>query len=84
MYIFIYRRAVEAITHLYIHIPSDKGIKTKASLFSPPKIRSDASFNQSEEAVDLLMNAGPSHECIFLIDFILYLYRSGWSVLVRR
>eukprot|EP00596_Hydrurales_sp_CCMP1899_P008498 CAMPEP_0119053484 /NCGR_PEP_ID=MMETSP1177-20130426/74460_1 /TAXON_ID=2985 /ORGANISM="Ochromonas sp, Strain CCMP1899" /LENGTH=677 /DNA_ID=CAMNT_0007033453 /DNA_START=772 /DNA_END=2802 /DNA_ORIENTATION=- len=36
----------------------DKGIKTKASLFSPPKIRSDASFNQSEEAVDLLMNAG--------------------------
>jgi hypothetical protein len=26
----------------------------------------------------------PSHEYIFLIDFILYLCRSGWSVLVWR
>jgi hypothetical protein len=26
----------------------------------------------------------PSHEYVFLIDLILYLYRSGWSVLVWR
>jgi hypothetical protein len=26
----------------------------------------------------------PSHEYIFLIDFILYLCRSGWTVLVWR
>jgi hypothetical protein len=30
------------------------------------------------------LNNVPSHESIFLIDFILYLCRSGWFVLVWR
>jgi hypothetical protein len=53
----ILRRRATAL--LNSNIPSDKGIKTKASrYFSPPNIRSDESYNQSEEAVDILLDAG--------------------------
>jgi hypothetical protein len=50
-----------------------------------------AFFNENPEGLILLGSMFcficyifPSHEFIFLIDFILYSCRSGWSVLVSR
>jgi hypothetical protein len=48
---------------------------------------SENNWNSLTDNTDLNILKGdifPSHVCIFLIDFILYLCRSGWSVLVWR
>jgi hypothetical protein len=65
--------------------------KSVSSLIPPSYYEEELVFSQAGD-IELqgptnVTNEGiryifPSHECVFLIDFILYLCRSSWSVLV--